>query len=58
MTQTVASAIERFEKEGLKGPAVRYLRKHPHSVEHLTFQELREQVVMHPDAQPREIAFR
>jgi len=58
MGQTVTKAIEKFEREGLKPQAVRYLRKHPQSVEHLTFRELREQIVMHPDAQPREISVR
>lgn len=58
MAQKVSQTIEKFEKEGLKNQAVRYLRKHPESVNHLTFRELREQIVMHPDAQPRELSLR
>lgn len=58
MAQTVTEAIKRFEREGLRNQAVRYLSKHPYSIEHLTFRELREQIVMHPDAQPREVSVR
>lgn len=53
MANAVSKTIEKFEREGLKQQAARYLEKHPHSVEHLTLAELREQIVMHPDAQPR-----
>jgi hypothetical protein len=58
MAQTAAKTIEKFESEGLRKQAVRYLRKHPYSVEHLTFRELREQLIMHPDAQPRDVSVR
>jgi hypothetical protein len=54
----VTKTVEIFEKEGLKNQAVRYLEKHPYSVEHLTLKELREQIVMHPDAQPYGVASR
>ena len=53
-----AATTGKFGQEGLKNQAVRYLRKHPESVNHLTFRELREQIVMHPDAQPRELSLR
>lgn len=56
MAQTFTKIIEKFAKEGLRKQATRYLKKHPESVEHLTFKELREQIVMHPDAQPREVS--
>ena len=42
--------IEEFEKEGLEQEAARYLAKYPDSPEHLTLAELREQIIMHPDA--------
>jgi hypothetical protein len=58
MDQTVTKTIEKFEKEGLKNRAARYLKKHPYSVDHLTFRELREQIVMHPDAQPHQAVSR
>jgi hypothetical protein len=58
MALSVTKTIEKFAKEGLKKQATRYLKKHPESVEHLTFEELREQVVMHPDAQPRGVSLR
>lgn len=58
MANAVKKVVEAFEKEGLKHQAVRYLEKHPHSAEHLTLNELREQIVMHPDAQPRAVAGR
>mgnify|MGYP000945754001 CR=1 FL=1 len=58
MAQKVSQTIEKVEIEGLKNQEVRYLRKHPESVNHLTFGEVREQIVMHPDAQPRELSLR
>lgn len=56
MACAIQNAIRTFEKEGLKDQAVRYLEKHPDSVDHLTMNELREQIVMHPDAQPHAVA--
>lgn len=58
MRCAVTKTVEIFEKEGLKKQAVRYLEKHPYSVEHLTLKELREQIVMHPDAQTYEVVSR
>ena len=44
--------IAKFESEKLRQRAARYLRKHPNSFEHLTFNELHDQIIMHPDAGP------
>jgi hypothetical protein len=58
MTCRVTRTIQKFEREGLKNQAVRYLSKHPDSVSQMSLEELREQIVMHPDAQPHAVAKR
>lgn len=44
--------IAKFESDNLRKRATRYLKKYPQSLDHLTFDELRDQVIMHPDAGP------
>lgn len=50
MARDQSEAIDILAKEGLRERVARYLRKYPDSVDHLTISELREQVIMHPDA--------
>tara|TARA_Y100000815_G_scaffold155691_1_gene141430 strand:- start:2454 stop:2630 length:177 start_codon:yes stop_codon:yes gene_type:complete len=54
MADNVRSTINMFSQEGLGARAERYLRRYPDSVECLTENELREQILTHPDAKPPE----
>jgi hypothetical protein len=52
MPKDVRSTINMFSREGLGAYAKRYLERYPESVDCLTMRELREQLIMHPDARP------
>lgn len=52
MDCAAVKTIAKFENDKLRQRAARYLKRYPHSLEHLTFDELQDQVIMHPDAGP------
>lgn len=49
MKHDVKKLIQTFEREGLKKQASRFLARYPESPEHLTHDELREQVCFYTD---------